>query len=184
MEAVRKDRTFTYADYLSWGEEIRCELIGGVVHMLAAPTWEHQRISMRLSRQLSNYLDGTPCEVFAAPFDVRLNALGRDDTVLQPDLAVICDHSKLSGTGCVGAPDMIIEILSPSTAGKDCLIKLNWYLEAGVHECWLVDPDSKSLRIYIMKDTGCVTVAYAEKDTVPVYVLDGCEIDLSQVFAE
>ena len=183
MEAIQKDKRYTYAEYLTWGEEIRCELIGGVIHMLAAPTWEHQSIVADLTRQFGSFLLNKPCKVFPAPFDVRLNAADGDDTVVQPDLTIVCDRSKLDGTGCIGAPDMVVEVLSPSTAGKDCLVKLNWYLNTGVRECWIVDPDSKSLRTYVMIDGECITTAYAKTDTVPVHILDGCNICFSEVFA-
>ncbi|MDR0310315.1 MAG: Uma2 family endonuclease, partial [Acidobacteriota bacterium] len=115
MEALQKDERYTYADYASWDTEERYELIDGVPYLMSpAPLRKHQSILFELSGQFRNFLKGKPCKAFAAPFDVRLNADTYDDTVVQPDLVVICDKLKLDAKGCVGAPDMVIEILSPS----------------------------------------------------------------------
>ena len=184
MDAIPKDTRYTYADYLTWNDEVRYELIDGVPHMMSpAPAWEHQSISVELCGQLRDFLKGKPCKVFAAPFDVRLSAREGDDTVVQPDLLVICDLSKLSGTGCVGAPDMVIEILSPSTAGRDCIIKYQAYLNAEVREYWVVDPETKTVLTHMYHEGEYKTHGYAEADTVPVHVLDGCTIRLADVFA-
>lgn len=184
MDAFPQEKHYTYADYLTWDEKIRCELIDGVVYMLAAPAWEHQSVSGELYGQLWQFLKGKPCRVFSAPFDVRLNADGRDDTVVQPDLVVICDRSKIKGTGCVGAPDMVVEILSPSTAAKDKVRKFNKYWEAGVREYWLVNPDHKTATVHVLKNGEYTTREYEETDVVKVHVLDGCEIVLSDLFLE
>ena len=184
MEAIRNDMRYTYADYHSWDDEVRRELIDGVAYMLSAPAWEHQRVSHRLSLQLGNFLVGKTCEVYSAPFDVRLNAAERDDTVVQPDLVVICDRSKLRGTGCVGTPDMVIEILSPATAARDKLIKLNMYLRYGVREYWIIDPDNKMVSVHILENNNYVIRAYGNTDVVPVHILAGCTVKLSDVFDE
>jgi len=185
MEALRKDEYYTYDDYLKWEDAERCELIDGEIYAMSpAPTWKHQGISSNLHGQLFDFLKGKPCKVFAAPFDVRLNAGTYDNTVVQPDLVVICDRSKLSGTGCAGAPDMVIEILSPSTAGYDRVDKFNQYLIAKVREYWIVDPESKTVSVHVLKDGEYITRAYAKTAKVPVHVLEGCVIDLADVFEE
>jgi Uma2 family endonuclease len=185
MEALQKDERYTYADYAGWDTEERYELIDGVSYLMSpAPMWKHQGISRELTVQLAVFLKGKPCEVFAAPFDVRLNADTYDDTVLQPDIVVICDRSKLSGTGCAGAPDMVIEILSPSSARHDRFIKFHLYQKAGVREYWIVDPDTKTVAVHVFKDGEYLARAYAETDDIPVHVLDGCVVSLADVFAE
>ena len=183
-EALKNDKHYTYADYLTWDDDRRWELIDGVAYLMSAPTWEHQRISGELYGQLWLFLKKTPCRVFHAPFDVRLNADQEDDMVVQPDLLVICDHSKLIGTGCVGAPDMVIEILPPSTAACDRLVKFNKYLQSGVREYWIVDSDTKTVSAHVLENGKYITSAYGEADAPPVHILDGCTIDLSSVFAE
>ena len=185
MEALLKDERYTYADYAEWKTENRYELMDGELYMMSpAPAWKHQEILFELSRQFANFLKGKPCKAFAAPFDVRLNADTYDDTVLQPDLVVICDQSKLMGTGCAGAPDMVIEIMSPSTVKRDRVLKFYAYQGAGVREYWIVDPETKIVSVHLLKDGEYITRAYAETGTVPVHVLEGCVIDLAEVFAE
>ena len=184
MNVLQEDKRYTYSDYLAWDDDRRWELIDGVPYAMSAPTWQHQGISGELFLQFGNFLKGKPCRVFAAPFDVRLNFDAADDTVVQPDLVVICDRSKIGGTGCAGVPDLVVEILSPSTSKHDKLLKFNTYQHAGIREYWMVDPDSKTLSVNILKDGEYVARAYGESDTVPVTVLDGCEINLTDVFTE
>jgi len=178
----QKSERYTYADYCTWDDSKRWELIDGVAYaMVPGPTGTHQEISGELHRQLANYLRGRPCKVFAAPYDVRLSADSDDDTVVQPDLVVVCDRTKLSEAGCKGAPDLVIEIVSPSTARHDKLIKFNLYKKAGVREYWIVDPDSKTVSVHFL-ESGTYNV-YGDEGTVSVQVLDGCEIILPDVFA-
>jgi len=178
-----KDEHYTYADYLTWNDNERYELIDGELYMMSpAPVWEHQSVSMSISGQLYDFLRDKPCKVFTAPFDVRLNADTGDDTVLQPDIVVICDPSKLGGTGCIGAPDMVVEILSPSTAGRDRIVKFQQYLKAGVREYWIVDMDTKTVSVNVLKNGQYVVNKYGEADTVPVHALNGCTISLPDVF--
>ena len=135
MTIPQKDERYTYLDYYSWDDGERWELIDGVAYAMSpAPAPKHQTISRELLVQIANFLKGKPYEVFHAPFDVRLNADSDDDTVMQPDIFVVCDKSKIDDKGCNGAPDMIIEILSPSTAKRDIVLKFNAYLQAGVRE--------------------------------------------------
>ena len=185
-EAVPKyenDTRYTYADYASWDDDIRYELIDGIPYVMYAPTTTHQGILMDLSRQLASFLKGKPCRVFAAPCDVCLNGLGdKDDTVVQPDILVVCDESKIERKYCNGAPDMTIEILSPSTSKRDLLTKLVKYQNAGVREYWIVDPDAKTVNVHILEDGRYVINSYESNDTIAVTVLDGCSIILSEVF--
>lgn len=184
MDALSRDKRYTYEDYVTWPDDKRCELIDGVIYMLAAPSYEHQSISRELTRQLANFLLGKPCQVYPAPVDVRLNAEIDDDTVVQPDLVVICDHTKIVGNVCNGAPDMVIEILSPSTATRDCIEKFQKYLNAGVREYWIVDPSNKVVFVNILDDDKYTTGKYNHPDTISVHVLEGCTINLETVFPE
>jgi Uma2 family endonuclease len=184
MEALnfKVEVLYTYSDYYTWDDDKRYELIDGVPHFLETPGRVHQEISVELSCQFANFLRGKPCTVLAAPFDVRLNADGKDDTVVQPDLLVVCDESKFDGKSCKGAPDLVVEILSPGTARHDRVVKLNKYMEAGVREYWIVEPEPGLLSILTMKDGQQIMNTYSNSDTVPVQVLEGCEIALGNVF--
>ena len=185
MPLLKEKERFTYLDYCTWDDTERWELVDGIPYAMSpAPSWIHQRVSGRLYFQFAGFLKGKSCEVFAAPFDVRLNAETGDDTVVQPDLVIICDRSKLSGTGCTGAPDMVIEILSPSSESHDRVLKFNRYLRAGVREYWIVAPDSKTVSVHVLKNGEYVSSAFADADAAPVSVLDGCTISLQDVFAE
>ena len=184
MEPLQRDIKYTYADYATWDGDERYELITGIPYLMASPSEAHQRISMRLIMQLGGFLQGKPCELFHAPFDVCLPADGdEDDTVVQPDLLVVCDKTKLDGKRCNGVPDMIIEIVSPSSSGHDRLTKFNLYLNAGVREYWVVDPDVSAVQIHLLTEAGYTASAYGIADTVNVHVLDGCQIHLEDVFA-
>ena len=191
MPMPLENEHYTYADYLEWDGDERFELINGKAVMMAGPSSVHQDISMEISRQLANFLVGKPCKVYAAPFDVRLYEKDGDkpesvDTVVQPDVFVICDKNKIDKRGIKGAPDLVIEILSPSTQGHDCFVKLNLYQQAGVREYWIVDPESKTVKVLTLDDEGIyhISKAYKPTDTVKVNVLNGCMIDLSKVFPE
>jgi len=184
MDALRKDNHYTYSDYITWDDRNRYELIDGATYMMSpSPSRMHQEITGELLYKLKDFLKGKPCKVYTAPFDVRLNAGGEDDTVVQPDLVVVCDESKLDDKGCKGTPDLIIEIISPSTARYDKVIKLNQYLKSGVREYWIVEPDSKTVASYILKNGQYIIRPYSEEDTAEVHVLEGCLINLHDVFS-
>ncbi|MGB1282992.1 MAG: Uma2 family endonuclease, partial [Polaribacter sp.] len=150
------NKTYTYADYLLWQFSERVELIKGkIFKMSPAPKRIHQDISRNIEFKLFAHLRKQPCKVYYAPFDVRLSKKKKDqliETVVQPDICVICDEKKLDDRGCLGAPDLIVEILSPSTKKKDITDKFNLYEENGVREYWIVDPDNQTLLKYVLKD--------------------------------
>jgi Uma2 family endonuclease len=158
-QPLRKPKpVFTYADYYRWPEDERWELIDGEAYAMAAPGRAHQTVVGELFRQIANYLIGKPCRPFIAPFDVRLpNREEADDevtTVVQPDISVICDPDKLDDRGCRGAPDWVIEVLSPSTAARDQIEKLAVYERAGVREVWLVHPTDHVVIVYTLNADG------------------------------
>lgn len=177
---------YTYFDYARWKGDERYELIEGVPYLMApAPSVLHQKISIRISHAIYDYLKGKKCSVFAAPFDVRLNGLGdMDDTVVQPDLSVICNPSKLDEKGCNGAPDMVVEILSPSTARHDSVTKYYLYKNSGIREYWIVDPELRTIAVHIFETGRYNVAAYDEMEKLSVYVLDNCEIFLKDIFED
>jgi Uma2 family endonuclease len=185
MPLVKEQEQYTYADYLSWDGKERYEIIDGEAYMMAPPSRLHQDVSRELMGALWEFLKGKPCKVYAAPFGVRLNPApdNSDDTVVEPDIVVVCDPAKLDDRGCNGAPDLIVEILSPSNFRYDWVIKFNKYREAGVREYWVVDPVSKIITVYVLKHKEYVVSAYEGKAVAPVTVLPGCEIDLDAVFS-
>lgn len=188
MALPAKKERYTYADYLLWEGPERFELIDGDAIMLASPSTVHQLVSGELYRQFANYLEGKRCRVISAPFDVRLFE-EKDDkpedvqTVVQPDISVICDQDKLDEHGCKGAPDLTLETLSPSNVQHDTLVKLNLYQRAGVREYWVISPEDKSVHVFLL-DGGALKLSsvYGQKDIAKVSILDGCFIELSKVF--
>jgi len=181
---VDYNKLYTYSDYLHWDDDKRRELIDGVPYLMSAPNRMHQEISRNLLGQFIPILKGKKCKVYHAPFDVRLNADTLDNTVVQPDLLIVCDKAKLDDAGCKGAPDMVVEILSPSTSRYDRILKFKTYLKSGIREYWIIDPDTNTLAVHILKDDNYIIRPYAAEDTVPVHILEGCAINLSEVFEE
>lgn len=154
MSLPIKDRDYhTYADYLTWPEGLRYELIDGCAYLMApAPDLVHRDIAGEIYRQAANALQGKPCKAFIAPVDVRLpKATETDeavDTVLQPDVLVVCDETKLDRRGVRGAPEWVVEVISPATASHDQIIKRRLYERSGVKEYWLVHPTDRLLTVY------------------------------------
>lgn len=154
MGLLRRDTVHhTFADYVTWPEDVRYELIGGVAYLMApAPTPQHQEVVGELYFQIRAALEGKPCRAYVAPFDVRLPAGDEPDeqidTVVQPDVLVVCDRSRIDRRGLRGPPDWVIEVLSPATAGHDQTLKLAAYERARVPEVWLVHPTDRVLAIY------------------------------------
>ena len=189
MPLPQEGRKSTYADYLTWPEGERWEIIDGVPYLQAAPTWQHQAISVELTSQFNTNLKGTPCRVFAAPFDLCIPDYNERDEeisniISQPDIVVICDESKLRKTGYFGVPALIIEISSPSTARRDKLLKFNTFEKAGVQEYWIVEPENKLVSVFILQENNRYgrPEVYAEDDKIKVSILSAFEIDLNSVF--
>lgn len=174
-------KTYTYADYLTWQFSERLELIKGWIYKMSpAPRRVHQKIEGNLFLKIGSYFEHKSCDVYQSPFDVRLlKNKGQTDqeitTVVQPDICVICDLEKLDDRGCLGAPDLIIEVLSPSTMKKDYYEKFDLYEENGVKEYWLVNPEGRSLQIFYLENGQ-----YQEFDTLE----DKEEIISSKLFPE
>ncbi len=182
------ERKWTYADYKAWelkpGE--RYEMIYGEAYAMSAPNTAHQTMLMELSRQFANFLVGKPCKVFPAAYDVRLfyEEDESDDTVVQPDITVICDAKKIGKEGCRGAPDLVVEILSPSNTAIEMQRKFNLYHTAGVREYWVLDSEDKTLTVYLFDSEKVISRTYGEKDAAPVSVLNGLSIELGSVFTQ
>lgn len=191
MALPAKKERYTFADVLTWGENERIEIIDGEAVMMAPPSSVHQEIAAELTRQLGNYLEGKRCKVYPAPFAVRL--FERDgeapedvDTMVEPDLSIVCDRDKIDKQGCRGAPDLVIEILSPSTHRHDRITKYNLYQRAGVREYWIVEPEAQTVQVFLCNENGLLLPheSYGRGDVARVNVLEGCFIDLGKVFSE
>lgn len=159
--------------------------------MRDTPSRLHQEISGEMFRQLANYLEGKKCRVYHPPFAVRLFEQDEDspedvDTMVKPDLTVVCNHDKLDEAGCKGAPDMVVEILSPSTQRHDRLVKLGLYQRAGVREYWIVSPEEQTVLVMLLDSGGILQLheVYGRDSIAKVNVLDGCFIELAKVFAK
>ncbi|MCF0058503.1 Uma2 family endonuclease [Dyadobacter sp. CY356] len=185
--------TYTYADYLQWTFEERLEIIKGkIFKMSPAPARRHQKISFQISNRIYNYLKGKSCEAYTAPFDVRFTPLKRNAkpnqvyTVVQPDISVICNLEKLDDQGCSGAPDLIIEILSPGNSNKEFKNKFEVYQENGVKEYWLVDSTEKAIFVYVLNEAGVFIglKPLIEEEILTSSVLPGFEMLVGEIFAE
>ncbi len=193
--AKKLDKVYTYADYLTWDDDERWEIIEGVAYkmvfgMSPAPSRFHQDILGELHLQIGSFLMDKQCKVYISPFDVSLPEADKADneikTVVQPDIAVICDESKLTEKGCTGAPDLIIEILSPSSASRDLIVKQKLYEKHKVKVYWIVDPTHKTVMIFKIEDNDQYgkPEIYASEDKINVELLEGLTIDLTKVFKE
>ena len=186
-------KQYTYADYLTWTFEERVELFKGwVKKMSPAPNLTHQRISWQLAMEIGNYIKRKSCIAFSAPFDVRL--IGKafiknaEDhqliyTVVQPDICVICDQSKLDDRGCLGAPDWVIEIVSPGNTKKEIDDKYLLYQENKVREYWIIQPTDETLTVFDLKDEKYqFRKIYNNVDKAPVGIFPEFDVDLVEVF--
>ncbi len=186
--AEKMDKKYSYADYLVWDDERRWEIINGALYdMTPAPLEEHQAISGIIHGEFYIFFKDKPCRVYHAPFDVRFGLSSAEDseinTVVQPDISVICDERKLDKRGAIGAPDLIVEILSPSTSHKDQSIKFNIYEQYGVKEYWIVDPGNKYIQIFILeKGKFREDGLFEENSTAVSKIFKGLKIPLSLIF--
>jgi Uma2 family endonuclease len=182
MSALKQEskKYYTFEDWLSWDEDVRAEIVDGKLYMMAFPVVNHGLVSSELQGQIWLFLKGKTCKVFNSSTGVRLNE--KKDTVVAPDIFVVCDKNKIKDKVIIGAPDLVIEILSPSTSSYDCVVKFNLYRENGVREYWIVDPVSKRVNVFHLENGRYVAQSYDETAVVPVRVLEGCEIDMSLVF--
>ena len=198
----KADYKFTCADYSSWPDGERWELIEGTAYnMSPAPSTNHQRVSRILFSQICNFVETSPCEPFSAPFDVYLpefpdQDINEIDTIVQPDLIIICDSSKIIQKGCLGAPDLVVEILSPSTAKKDMNEKFLLYEKHGVKEYWVVDPGNRYIRVFHFQQKEREAGKYDEGTLTPPVdwriesthaeslVLEGFKVDTAALFKE
>ena len=183
-------KTYTYADYLTWQLDEFVELVKGKIHRRSpAPRRQHQKISGNFFGTTYAYLLDQPCEVYHAPFDVRLTTAGPNGnapltTVVQPDICVVCDPAKLDDAGCLGAPDWIIEIISPKTAIYDTRDKFDLYEESGVGEYWIVFPGEQTVAAYVLENGRYQSCgAYFEPGRIPCHTLPALELQWEQVFA-
>ena len=192
MELVLElNKRYTYADYLTWMDDVRRELIDGLINMMAGTSRKHADVSRNIAFDLNTYLkkNRCDCKVYYAPIDVLLPKNGETDNdkiydVVQPDIFVVCGEWKGGDNAFLGAPDMVVEILSPSNRKKDLIKKFLLYQEAAVREYWIADPKVKSVTVYIMQDDGEFNdgEVYQPGEKVPVHILNGHTIDLNDIF--
>jgi len=181
--------TYTYADYLQWKFEERLELFRGRIFRLAAPNTKHQVLVRNLTAEFVFLLKGKKCQAFPAPFDVRLPVKNQKKdtevtTVVQPDICVICDESKIDSCGCCGAPDLVVEILSPGNSKKEIRLKHELYEEAGVKEYWIVNPEEENIVVFVLNEEGkfCGLKMYAGGDAIESGAVPGLIINVTEIF--
>ena len=181
------NKTYTYSDYLNWKLKERVELIKGkIFKMSPAPSAEHQRIATKMTGLFWSHFEGSTYQVFAAPFDVRLDvpSKGKNFTVVQPDLTIVCDPEKIDTKGCKGSPDLVIEILSPGNTQKEMKDKFEVYEEAGIKEYWLVEPNDKAVFVFVLNDQGKYQGLRPKTvdETISSSIFPELTIDLKRVF--
>lgn len=192
LDQLDLSKQYSYADYLKWQFQERVELIKGrIFKMSLAPARKHQHISMIMISMMYAYFKEHECQMYHAPFDVRLPRKSENTdkqiyTVVQPDLCVICDKSKLDKRGCVGAPDLIIEILSPGNSKKEMKDKFEVYEEAGVREYWIVQSTDKNVLVYTLNEQGVFVGhrPFIEDETMHSFIFPELKINLLEVFKD
>ena len=190
FKELSADEYYTYQDYLTWSFPERVELFYGKVSCMSpAPNTRHQMIARRLVGSMYYYFEGGGCSLFFAPFDVRLPISltpNKVDTVVQPDICVICDKSKIDAQGCQGAPDLVIEILSPGNSQKEMGEKFNLYESSGVREYWLVQPESQSVLVYTLNESGKYTgrQPMTAPSKLTSVIFPDLELDLQTILAD
>jgi len=190
--AIDLKQRYTYADYLTWADDVMRELIDGFVHLMSpAPKLKHQEVCYNISYEIGDFIKKNKgkCKIFPAPFDVRLPKNGEKENdqicnVVQPDICVVCDLSKLDEDGCIGAPDLIVEVLSKSSRRMDLHDKFNLYEKSGVREYWIANPKAKTITAYILQPEGKYDdgTDYITDEKIPVHIFNGYEIDMNEIF--
>jgi len=186
--AANSKKHYSYADYLSWENDQRCEIIDGDVFAMNSPGSGHQRIVREISTQLAVYFANKKCEVFCAPLDVIFRGNAKNDsevkTVVQPDIMVVCDPAKIEEHGIIGAPDLIVEVTSPSTASYDNIKKRALYEREGVQEFWIVSPGERLVRVYMLGNAGRFEIeeVFDDEGKIQVARFPGLTVDLKLVF--
>ncbi|GAB3418578.1 Uma2 family endonuclease [Niabella aquatica] len=190
LDQLNLAERYTYADYFRWKLQERVELLRGWIHKMSpAPSSKHQLVSLKLTLKFGNYFERKPCKVFTAPFDVRLPGPKKQKgdelifTVMQPDICVIRDAAKIDDRGCIGAPDLVIEILSPGNTQKEMGIKFDLYEESGVKEYWLAEPQDRAILVYILKNgkyTGLKP--FTEEDEINSTLFPALKFKVREVF--
>ena len=183
--ALPQPNLYTIEDIYTLPEGTRAELIDGQLYYMAPPSRRHQELTGELYASIYNFIkaNGGSCKPYIAPFAVFLNA--DDKNYVEPDISVICDPDRLTDRGCTGAPDWIIEITSPSNPAHDHVLKLHLYMDAGVREYWIVNPEDRTVQVMLLDSKGYLRIHedYGQEDTAVVNVLEGCTIDLTKVFS-
>jgi Uma2 family endonuclease len=189
LDQLDLSKQYTYADYLKWRISERLELVKGYILKMAAPSVYHQKVSRNINHYIDSYFWGKNCNYFCAPFDVRLTHFDKKKdkevlTVVQPDICVICDESKLDKRGCIGAPDLVIEILSPGNSKKEMKEKFEVYEESGVREYWLVDTSEKCVWVYTLNNDGKLIGhrPFIEDEIMNSFIFPEMQIELFKVF--
>jgi len=189
MDLPREKEKYSFADALTWSESEHIEIIYGEAFMMSPPNRRHQEILSELLRQISTFLLDKTCRVYPAPFAVRPfskmeDAPEDEDTMLEPDITIVCDPDKLDDYGCKGAPDMVVEILSPSTRRYDLTVKYRLYQRSGVREYWIIDPAGKTVQVFRLEEGLYNASEVYTGGEVPVGLWEDFSIDLSRVFTE
>jgi Uma2 family endonuclease len=194
IDELNPNSEYTYADYLMWQFQERVELLRGRLFQMAAPNVKHMNIAVRLTSKLFQHFELQPCTVFAAPFDVRLPlpphkiTAKKMDTVVQPDLGVICDESKLDTQGCIGAPDLVIEILSEGILQRELREKYEIYEAAGVRGYWIFEPENQYVLLYFLDEKTNRFISTSrpliDGDVLTSYIFPDLKIDVTQIFSK
>lgn len=189
-QTLNYNKRYTFADYLTWIDDKRRELYEGFINLMSAPTRYHQKVSGTLYYKIYTHLLNHKCDVYSAPFDVRLPKNGEKNdseiyTVVQPDIVVVCDPKKLDDKGCLGAPDLVVEITSKSTRRKDLKDKFQIYEKAGVKEYWIAFPETKTLQIFFLNNEKFeFDKFYVEGDKATSKIFSQLEVDVEEIFKD
>jgi len=178
MSIMPQKDTYTYEEWLNLDDNEKIDLIDGALYIRGEPSRRHMDVIRELSAEFTIFLRGKPCKLYTNPFMVKLSK----KTVVHPDICIICDKNKVTGQGCIGAPDLIIEVLLPSNAGDSIFTKYNKYFITGVKEYWIVDPHKNTIIVYILKYDNYRARLYSENDILPVGLLPGLTINLKMIF--